>query len=105
MFCPECRAEYRPGFTRCSDCDLDLVSELPESDHAAEKLKRVWTGKDQARCVSICKGFKEAGIPFKVDQHKQQYLQTVAEQYMIGVPPEFFEKARKAIKGNLDFPD
>jgi hypothetical protein len=29
MFCPECRAEYRPGFTRCVDCDVDLVQELP----------------------------------------------------------------------------
>ena len=29
MFCAECRAEcqaeYRSGFTRCSDCDVDLV--------------------------------------------------------------------------------
>jgi len=25
MFCAECLAEYRAGFTRCSDCDLDLV--------------------------------------------------------------------------------
>src|SRR5215470_7638594 len=31
MFCPECRAEYRPGFTRCSDCDVDLVHELPKT--------------------------------------------------------------------------
>jgi hypothetical protein len=28
MFCPRCRAEYRPGFTRCSDCDVDLVDSL-----------------------------------------------------------------------------
>ena len=25
MFCPQCKAEYRPGFTHCSDCDVDLV--------------------------------------------------------------------------------
>lgn len=30
MFCPVCRAEYRPGFTRCTDCDVDLVAELPK---------------------------------------------------------------------------
>lgn len=30
MFCPECRDEYRPGFTRCATCDVDLV----ESSHA-----------------------------------------------------------------------
>ena len=29
MFCPQCRAEYRAGFTRCSDCDVDLVHDLP----------------------------------------------------------------------------
>ncbi|SRR5260370_972618 len=29
MFCPNCRAEYRPGFARCSDCEVDLVEDLP----------------------------------------------------------------------------
>jgi hypothetical protein len=32
MFCPECRAEYRRGFTRCSDCDIPLVATLPRED-------------------------------------------------------------------------
>lgn len=35
MFCPDCRAEYRPGFTHCVDCDVDLVDLLPER-HAPE---------------------------------------------------------------------
>ena len=29
MFCPNCRAEYREGFTRCSDCNVELVNVLP----------------------------------------------------------------------------
>ena len=29
MFCPECRAEYREGFNKCSDCNVDLVEQLP----------------------------------------------------------------------------
>jgi hypothetical protein len=29
MFCPTCKAEYRPGFTRCPDCHVDLVGHLP----------------------------------------------------------------------------
>src|ERR1051326_4940094 len=29
MFCPRCKAEYRLGFTKCSDCHVDLVDQLP----------------------------------------------------------------------------
>ena len=32
MFCPECRAEYRRGFTKCRDCDVDLVDSLAEPE-------------------------------------------------------------------------
>ena len=28
MFCPVCRDEYRPGFTRCEPCDAALVESL-----------------------------------------------------------------------------
>jgi hypothetical protein len=28
-FCPQCKAEYREGFTTCADCGLALVPELP----------------------------------------------------------------------------
>jgi hypothetical protein len=29
MLCPSCGSEYREGFARCADCDVDLVSDLP----------------------------------------------------------------------------
>jgi hypothetical protein len=32
MFCPECNAEYREGFARCSDCDVPLVDALPPEE-------------------------------------------------------------------------
>lgn len=31
MFCPGCGAEYRPEFTRCASCDVDLVQELRQT--------------------------------------------------------------------------
>lgn len=30
MRCPECGAEYRPGYSRCADCDVYLVDDLVE---------------------------------------------------------------------------
>jgi hypothetical protein len=32
MFCPDCRAEYRSGFTHCSDCQVALVEAIPSRD-------------------------------------------------------------------------
>jgi hypothetical protein len=28
MFCPSCKDEFRPGFTHCATCDVDLVESL-----------------------------------------------------------------------------
>lgn len=28
MYCPVCRDQFRPGFTRCEGCDADLVESL-----------------------------------------------------------------------------
>ena len=34
MICPRCGADYREGFSRCSDCDVDLVA-VPDSTNAS----------------------------------------------------------------------
>jgi hypothetical protein len=50
---------------------------------------------------------REAGIPFKVSQHRYPLGKTSSDDYFkIGVPPEFVEEAKKLIAaGNLDFDD
>jgi len=113
MYCPKCKAEYRPGFTRCSDCDVDLVEALSPGESASQltegslgTIKRVWSGKNEERCVTLCERLKAAGIPFKVDQRRRQYLLRVDEHYVIGVPTEFFDDAREMIiKGRIDAMD
>ena len=99
MFCPECRAEYRSGFTHCTDCDADLVAELPVSEPEVDHtdLRHVWTGKDQDRCVELCKDFRAKRIPFKVEQSRHQYLKGVDEKYRISVPKDFSERAIRII--------
>jgi len=55
MYCPQCKAEYRQGFTRCSDCDVELVSDYMEAVRhplakkavTSEKYgTRLWNGSD-----------------------------------------------------------
>lgn len=53
MFCPVCKAEYRLGFTHCSDCDVDLVESLDKANTAVpaegENLNGaslLWSGSD-----------------------------------------------------------
>ena len=55
MFCPQCKAEYRQGFTRCADCDVELVENYMEAVRRliAKKVvvgdeygARLWHGSD-----------------------------------------------------------
>jgi hypothetical protein len=112
MFCPQCKAEYVPGFNRCSDCELDLVESLPipvrrsDEDLHDKSLRGVWEGDDQDECVSICKRLRTAGIPFKVNQHRRQYLKGLERSFKICVPANFLSDAEEIIgEGHLDFTD
>ena len=40
MFCPKCKAEYRVGFIRCSDCDVELVDYLPVETPLPKEVSR-----------------------------------------------------------------
>jgi Putative prokaryotic signal transducing protein len=42
MFCPQCKAEYRVGFTRCSDCDVELVDHLPIEKLSTAPIRRTF---------------------------------------------------------------
>jgi hypothetical protein len=109
MFCPECQAEYRAGFTTCSDCHVDLVEALPtksSDDPAAlldSNLEEVWTGKSQEQCVTLCSELRDAEIPYQAFRHQIRAFADADGNYRIAVLPEFYERAKKIIEhGNLD---
>ena len=101
MFCPECKAEYRQGFTRCADCDVELVYALPQDSEqqAADERggefagedrdrKLIWKGNDESECVALCRLLMKADIPYKVAQVPvaAQFKMRVKWRYEIGVP-------------------
>ena len=42
MFCPKCKSEYREGFSKCADCDTDLVAgQPPEAEDEVRYVEMV----------------------------------------------------------------
>jgi hypothetical protein len=75
VFCPKCRDEYRPGFTRCADCETDLVDALPELERPEpfEMVTVLETG-DQS-LVAVARSILEgAGIPCIARNERLQNL-------------------------------
>jgi putative signal transducing protein len=69
MFCPQCGSGFREGFTRCNECDVDLVATLPakppEPDHNAEYVS-VTTVQGQLQLSQIQSFLESNGIPSEV---------------------------------------
>jgi hypothetical protein len=70
MFCHQCGSGYREGFTRCSDCDVELVATLPpepqpEPDHNT-KYVPLTTVQGQLQLSQIRSFLESNGIPSEV---------------------------------------
>jgi len=65
MFCPLCKAEYREGFYRCADCDVDLVhflAEPPAEEAPGESLELLWRGQDPVLFTAVLSALNDAQI-------------------------------------------
>jgi len=113
MFCPECKAEYRQGFTHCSDCDADLVYELPsdhvrpEVDDTGKPFRLIWKGYDQAACVAICRELMKADLPYKVARVSisRESLMRATWEYDISVPDSEHARAKELLGVEGEFTD
>jgi hypothetical protein len=100
VICPKCDAEYQPGFTRCSDCLIDLVEPGSQPEVAAESSGRGPAALTDAVCIyrSTQRGrlplaeslLRSAGIPFLASGEHVQQLTGLdvfgpAELYVSGV--------------------
>jgi hypothetical protein len=112
MFCPECKAEYRQGFTHCVDCDVDLVYELPQDPQHASRvsgvaefddpeleLQLIWKGYSEAECVNVCLDLRKSDIAYRVAQIPEPPdLKTAAtRRYEISVPKSDYVRAKNLL--------
>ena len=67
MFCPDCDAEYREGFTECSECGVELVLERSDpAGHPDDKFISVFETTDITLLPVIKSVLQSADIPFYV---------------------------------------
>ena len=72
MICPLCRAEYRQGFTRCADCDADLVHVYVDAERYGKVRERetpdtwsaqLWRGTDPHFYLSLVASLGSRKVP------------------------------------------
>src|SRR5260370_14903327 len=110
MFCPQCKVEYRRGFTRWSDCDIDLVYEPPTAAHSSgeagmqaensdDPFCSFWRGDDPRIHAELCELLSEEGIPHKTIRREDHLFNLNSKSgFQIGIPYSQFEKAEAAVK-------
>jgi hypothetical protein len=110
MYCPQCKAEYRQGFTRCADCDVELVYECPASaggsgeaggqaESSDDPFCSFWRGDDPRIHAELCELLNEEGIPHKTVRREDHLFNlNTKSAFEIGIPFSQFEKAEAAIK-------
>lgn len=102
MYCPQCKGEYREGFTQCADCQTPLVDELPpsESDDAPIDLVEVLSTADPG-LIALVKSVLEAeDIPYLAHgEHFSRMHATIPVRFLVA--KEDFEVARELLKDLL----
>jgi len=67
MFCPLCKAEYRPGFMKCSDCHATLLTTKSEAQQFA--VITLWRGKSKRGFEDVLSVLQRADIPLRFKEH------------------------------------
>lgn len=77
MYCPECRSEYREGFSRCADCEVALVETLPPLEsipHPDLHLVTILEAGDPSLIAVAESLLQEEGIPYTKSNEQLQDL-------------------------------
>lgn len=103
MFCPVCKSEYRDGFTKCSDCGVELVKQLASDSEAMEAL---WAGQDVSVRDAICDKLDAAKISHEDDSVDSQFMPAFRQSiYRIQIRKKDYDAALEAIRDTyLDQP-
>lgn len=102
MICPQCGNEYRDGFTRCGDCEVDLIpspTPAPEADERAQiELVKVYEGGNPALIALLESLFEDAAIEYSTTSEGLQDLfgwGRIGASYNFAIGPVMFYVRRE----------
>ncbi len=99
MFCPNCRTEYREGFTVCADCNIDLVDDLPqEPGPEFVDFKEVLGTYNPADVAFIKSLLESEGIQYFFKGENFMYVRPLADPVRLMIRIDQFEEAVELLK-------
>jgi hypothetical protein len=87
MICPNCKSEYRPGFTSCSDCHVELVEKLP-ARNSPTSFAVLWRGEDPIFRDMLIEELDRAGIRY-ADVPLDIYARHSDDAFNLRIIPQF----------------
>lgn len=101
MFCPVCKSEYRDGFTKCSDCGVDLLAGFPGGSIStdSEELEIFWAGQDAGTQDEICERLAAQNIFYDKDAVESKLMPAFRQSiYRIQIRKRDHDAALQAIQ-------
>lgn len=99
MFCPECRTEYREGFTICADCNVDLIKALsPEPEPEFVDFKEVLGTYNPADVAFLKSLLDSEGIQYFFKGEIFMYVRPLADPVRLMVRTDQVEEAIELLK-------
>jgi hypothetical protein len=99
MFCPQCDSEYKPGFTRCSDCDIPLVDRLPRQRDNSAPLVRLRSYPNDGELFLAKSVLESAGIDAMTSPSEQ--YPPLTRSFGVGLPAtDLYVRAEDAVLAN-----
>ena len=84
-WCPNCKAEYQPGFTVCSDCKVELVDDIKE----AEVLIPFFQAEEKKVAEKLVKFFDYSDLQSSLEYDEENAV------YVVSIPPKKQQEAKK----------
>ena len=103
MFCPNCKAEYRDGFSECADCSIALVPELSAESEVNDNneyvnLRELLTTNDQGEIALFKSILENEGIPFVAQGDHSITIPAYGITVRFLVPSDSLEQARQLLE-------